>query len=142
MIKITKLTINSSDTIIKKQVIVYAELDNEHLSSVIGNLHNLVAVENKQYKIVGSSFRVKYIISQHNVANYDKLHELITDRINSIIADTNHHINLANTRIKVSNKRNNRKLDDDLIEHINPKDYLFIDDFSVKVDDNNNYIIE
>lgn len=142
MYKITKVVINSSNTIIKKQVIAYAELDTEHLPNVIGALHNLVVVENKRYEITGSGFRIKYIISQHKIADYKTVHDIIVDSINETIINTNDYISRANVAIKRSNRRNNRKLDNDLLKPINPKDYFFINDYSVKVDENSNYIID
>ena len=81
---------------------------------------------NKYYRVIGSNKIVTYEVETIEGLKVENLVNVINGRIKGYVKTINQTIDERNRIAKRANKLCNRKLDENMLEHIKELDYLYI----------------
>ena len=124
MFKITKVTINSSNTVIstKEYYLECSIIDLEAV--VIPKLHKLVHLDNLHNEVAGVNYKVYYQVSIINSYNITAIIDKFNNIINTNVFSINKIVNTHNKLAKMSNRRNSRVIDSNLLKEVKLEDYI------------------
>lgn len=124
MFKITKRTINSSNTVLytKESYLDCSKLDLEAV--IIPKLQKLVNLYNLNNSVNGQNLHIDIVIEKIEVYNALSYMGFIIERIKDFITNVNKTINTHNKLAKMSNRRNSRVIDSNLLKEVKLEDYI------------------
>lgn len=124
MFKITKVVINSSNTVIstKEYYLECSVIDLEAI--VIPKLYKLVHLDNLHNEVAGVNYKVYYQVSIINSYNIGAIIDKFNNMIDTNVSSINKIVNTRNKLAKMSNRRNSRVIDSNLLKEIKLEDYI------------------
>lgn len=124
MFKITKVVINSSNTVIstKEYYLECSVIDLEAV--VIPKLYKLVHLDNLHNEVAGVNYKVYYQVSIINSYNIGAIIDKFNNMIDTNVSSINKIVNIHNKLAKMSNRRNSRVIDSNLLKEVKLEDYI------------------
>lgn len=124
MFKITRRTINSSNTVLytKESYLDCSVIDLEAI--IIPKLQKLVNIHNLNNSINGQNLHIDVVVEKIEVYNTLSYMEFIIKRIKDFIINVNKTINVRNKLAKMSNRRNSRPIDSNLLKEVKLEDFI------------------
>ena len=125
MYKIIKQSLNSRNDILGSIEYCYINCSEEELfNKLIHRLHNLAKLLTLNSRVRGGNIRVRFLVKEAKPYSFDNIMAITRGEIKAVTDDINHYIVMANSATKMSNRRNSRNINDNLIKEINPLDYI------------------
>lgn len=122
---IKKLTVASSGTIVNETTIEVIDCnENEFINELSSKYKALVKLFNLNYSIHGSNLKVKFIATPIKARGKAEAIKAIDYAINKNVDNINSYIDTINKATRSSNKKNNKRKDDNCVKHIKAIDYL------------------
>lgn len=124
MFKITRRTINSSNTVLytKESYIDCSKLDLEAV--VIPILQKVANIFNTRYAVEGQNLHVDIIVEEIDSYNILSFTKFIKEYITEIVEGVNASIKIHNNAAKMSNRRNSRVINSNLLKEVKLEDYI------------------
>lgn len=124
MYKITRRTINSSNTVLftRENYIDCSKLDLEAI--VIPTLQKLVNVFNTRYAVEGQNLHVDVIVEEIDAYNIFSFTKFMKEYVTEIVKSVNISIKMHNNAAKMSNRRNSRAINSNLLKELKLEDYI------------------
>ena len=142
MFMIFKQTVNSIGNVVNEVFlgVVNATRD-EVITKVANSFHRLACSDDLKLRLLGSDYSTQYVFESVITHTLADVHKYVDNTIKSNVAEANAYIGELNAAVELSNRRNSRKRNANVVKQVNVKDYLIGDNNRPAVLVSNNKII-
>lgn len=135
MYKIILEQISSNKTVINSSKLAVINASEEDINNVlIPALRKHITILNKSAKLHGYSYEYRYVITVIITNNIDDIRDNLLAKVDALIDSYNVEVDFRNMICKRSNKKNGKKISDNMIKKISKVDLLFNEYNQAKVE--------
>ena len=126
MYKIILEQINSNKTVINSSKLAVINASEEDIKSILmPTLHRHITILNESAKLCGRSYTYRYVITTIIADSIYDVRDDVLAKVDALIDGYNHEVDIRNMICKMSNKKNGKKISDNMIKKISKVDLLF-----------------